>query len=253
MHGAWDAEVTGGLEASARDSCDDQGRGDEAHVSQYTQTERGVPRLREYPWLEVFDMRKLVVAIAAALALPAGAQAADYVGLTVDKTKVAPGWTLAGTHTSGSFYRGDEIFGLTLRRSFLGARGEEQHALRAHPKRSLISFDGRTGRWRTNGQLGSVAAIDMAITSTGTPTPTTDAWGCTGAFVRVPVRLQGALTLRTGTRFFKTIRRATLTGSVTYESGEVSCDRPGAGDLRRPSPRSRPATPQARSRPRHAS
>ncbi len=171
-------------------------------------------------------MRKLVIAVAAALAVPASAQAADYVGLTVNKTKVAPGWTLAGTHTSGSFYRGDEIFGLTLRRSFLGARGGEQHALRAHPKRSMISFDGRTGRWQTHGQLGGVAAIDMTITSTGNPTPTADAWGCTGAFVRVPVRLQGSLTLRTGTGFFKTIRRTNLAGFVTFENGEVNCDRP---------------------------
>jgi hypothetical protein len=168
-------------------------------------------------------MRKLVVAIAAALALPASAQAADYVGFTVSRTKVAPGWTLAGTHTSGSFYRGDEIAGLTLRRSFLGGRGEEQHALRAHPRQPMISFDGRTGRWQ--GRLGSAATIDMTISATGAPGPATDAWGCTGAFVRVPVRLQGSLVLRTGTRLFGAIRRTSLSGFVTYEDGDVSCDR----------------------------
>ena len=169
-------------------------------------------------------MRKLVIGISAALVFPAGAQAADYIGLTVNRTKVAPGWTLAATHTSGSFYRGDEIFGLTLRRSHLGGRGEEQHALRAHPKQPMISFDGSRGRWQTNGQLGNVAAVDMTIEATGSPTPVGDAWGCLGAFARVPVRLEGTLTLRTGTRFFKTIRRTRLAGFVTFDDGVVSCD-----------------------------
>lgn len=171
-------------------------------------------------------MKKLIVAISAALTLPAGAHAADYVGLTVASTGIAPGWTLSATHTSAAFYRGDEIFALTLRRTFLGNRGEEQHALRAHPKQPLISFDGRTGRWQTKGRLGGVAAIDMRITATGEPSPTKDAWGCEGAFVRVPVRLQGSFALRTGTRFFKTIRRTSLSGFVTYEDGAVSCERP---------------------------
>jgi hypothetical protein len=171
-------------------------------------------------------MKRVVIAIVAALAAPAGAQAADYVGLTVNATKVAPGWTLAGTHTSSPFYRGDQIFGLTLRRTFLGGRGEEQHALRAHPKQPLISFDGRTGRWQTKGQLGSVVEIDMRITAAGEPVSIPFSFGCDGAFVRVPVLLEGLLTLRTGTRFFKTIKRTTLAGFVTYENGEVNCDRP---------------------------
>jgi hypothetical protein len=171
-------------------------------------------------------VKKLLVAIVAALAAPAGSQAADYVGLTVNRTAVAPGWALTATHTSGAFYRGDEIFGLTLTRSFLGGRGQEQHRLVHHPRQPLISFDGRAGRWQTKGRLGSVAAIDMTITATGTPSPADFAWGCTGAFVRVPVRLRGSLTLRTGTTFFRTIRRASLTGFVTYEDGTVTCERP---------------------------
>jgi hypothetical protein len=44
--------------------------------------------------------------------------------LVVNPTKVAPGWTLSGLVTSGSFYRGDEIDGLTLQRSFLAGRDE---------------------------------------------------------------------------------------------------------------------------------
>ena len=171
-------------------------------------------------------MKRYLIAIAAALTGPGGAQAADYVALTVDPTGVAPGWTLSATHTSGAFYRGDQIVGLTLRRTFLGYRGEEQHALRAHPKQPLISFDGRTGRWQTKGQLGSVVAIDMTITPTGDPVAVEDAWGCKGAFARVAVRLRGSLTLRTGTRFFKAIRRTSLTGLVTFENGAVDCDRP---------------------------
>ena len=171
-------------------------------------------------------MKKLVIAIVAALAVPASSHAADYVGLTVNKTKVAPGWTLAGTHTSGAFYRGDEIFSLALRRSFLGGRGEEQHWLTRHSRQPLLSFDGRSGRWQTKGLIGSVAVIDMTITATGPPQPAEFSWGCTGAFLRAPVRLDGSLTLRTGTRFFKTIRRSTLTGFVTYEDGAVSCDHP---------------------------
>ena len=47
-------------------------------------------------------MRKLFIAIVAALAAPAGAQAADFVALTVDNTSVAPGWTLSATVTNGS-------------------------------------------------------------------------------------------------------------------------------------------------------
>ncbi len=172
-------------------------------------------------------MRKLMIAIVVALAAPAGAQAADFVALTVDKTSVAPGWTLSATVTNGSFFRGDEIVGLTLRRSFLGGRAEEQHALRAHPKQTTISFDGRTGRWRTGSRLGSAATVDLAIEATGAPVTVEDAWGCGGGFAQVPVRLTGTLTLRTGTRFFGTIRKTRLTGFVTTDTGAVNCDRPG--------------------------
>jgi opacity protein-like surface antigen len=66
---------------------------------------------------------KLVVAAALALALPSGAQAADYVILYVTPTKIAPGWTLGGSVASGSFYYGtDDVFGLTLRRGFAGGQ-----------------------------------------------------------------------------------------------------------------------------------
>ena len=169
--------------------------------------------------------RVTLLAIIAALGLPSSA-AADYVALVVNPTKVAPGWTLSGLVTSGSFYRGDEIDGLTLQRSFLAGRGEEKHALRAHPRQATISFAGVSGRWKTSNQLGNAGTVDLTIEATGEPTPVDEAWGCRGAFARVPVRLEGALTLRTGTRFFKTIRRARLAGFVIVDQGAVNCDRP---------------------------
>lgn len=171
-------------------------------------------------------MKRLVVAIVAALGIPSAAQAADYVALTVNPTKVAPGWTLSGTVTSGSFYSGDEIAGLTLRRSFLAGRGEEQHRLIAHTRgRAPISFDGQTGRWKTT--FGGAATVDLAIKPLALPArPVDEAWGCRGTFSRVSVRLVGTLTLRTGTRFFKTIRRTQLRGFVTFDEGAVDCARP---------------------------
>jgi len=170
-------------------------------------------------------MRRItVLAIVAAFGHPSAAHAAGYIALTVSPTQVAPAWTLSATVTNGRFYRGDEIAGLTLRRSFLSGRGEELHALKAHPSRTTISFEGRRGRWATNGSFGSAAAVDLAIAATGPRTAVADAWGCRGAFVRIPVTLRGTLSLRTGTRFFNTIRRTRLAGFVTIDDGAVSCD-----------------------------
>jgi hypothetical protein len=83
-----------------------------------------------------------------------------------------------------------------------------------------------SGRWKTSNQLGNAVAVDLAIEATGAPTPVDEAWGCRGAFARIPVRLEGTLTLRTGTRFFNTIRRARLAGFVIVDQGAVNCDRP---------------------------
>lgn len=170
--------------------------------------------------------RVTLLAIVAAFGLPSSASAADYIGLTVSPTRVAPGWTLSATVTNGSFSRGDEIVGLTLRRSFLRGRGEELHALRAHPDLTTVAFDGRQGRWVA--KLGAAAAIDLAIEATGTPVAAEDAWGCRGAFARIPVTLRGTLSVQTGTRFFKTIRRTRLAGFVTVDAGPVACDPPAS-------------------------
>jgi hypothetical protein len=170
---------------------------------------------------------KLLGVVAAAFVLPVGAPAGGYDVLYVNPTKSAPGWTLAGSVASGGFYYGtDEVFGLTLRRGFAGGRAEEKHSLRAHYSRSTVSFDGRAGRWRTTAQLGTAVRVDMTIRATGAATPVTEELGCRGRFERVPVRLDGTFTFRTGTRFFKTISRKRLAGQVTRAVGAVDCSKP---------------------------
>jgi len=167
-------------------------------------------------------MRKLFVGLLVALALPAAAEAAPSTWLALDPTRVAPGWTLKGSVVSAPSYGRDVVVGLTLGRQLAGGGGEE-HALRAHGRRTTISFDGRSGRWRANGQLGTVAAIDLRIRALGPSTAAGELLGCFAPFRQVRVRLSGTLVLRTGTRFFKTIRRASLTGSVVYATEPVVC------------------------------
>lgn len=172
-------------------------------------------------------MRKLAGVIAAALVVPSGAQAAGHDILWLNPTKVAPGWTLGGSVAGGGYYFGtDDVFGLTLSRDFAGGRASEKHALRGHHSRSTVSFNGRTGRWRTTGQLGTTVRVDMTIRATGAARPVTEELGCRGAFERVPARLDGTFTFRTGTGFFKTISRKRLAGQVTRAVGAVDCSRP---------------------------
>ncbi len=168
-------------------------------------------------------VRHVVVGLLVALAAPAGAHAGDSAYLSLDRTKVAPGWMLGGSVLSLPDYAPTDIVGLTLTRSLLGGRGEESHAVRAHHERSTLSFDGQRGSWRTTGQVGTVAVIAMAIAATGPATPVGELLGCRGDLSRTPVRLTGTLVLRTGTRFFATIRRARLSGSVTSATGSLDC------------------------------
>jgi hypothetical protein len=158
-----------------------------------------------------------------AATLPAGAQAADSTYLSLDPAKVAPGWKLGGAVMSARSYAATDIFGLTLTRSFLAGRGEETHALRAHHQRSTISFDGRTGSWRTSGQVGTVAVIDMRVEAAGPAVAVDELLGCRGELTRTTVALTGTLVLRTGTRFFGTVRRTRLTGTVTSTSSPLDC------------------------------
>ena len=129
--------------------------------------------------------------------------------------------------TNGSFYRGDEIVGLTLRRSFVGGRGEEQHALRAHPKRTTISFDGRTGRWRTGEPAGSAPRRWTWRSRRPAPRRGRGRVGLRGRLRAGPGPADGHADASYRHAFLQDDpagRR--LTGFVTTDDGAVSCDRP---------------------------
>jgi hypothetical protein len=176
--------------------------------------------------------RGLLVGLIMALALPGGAQATDSLYLKIDRTNVAPGWWLGGSVVSAEQYIGNDSIDLTLRRPFPDGRGEESHALLARHEGSTLAFDGRSGSWRTTGQLGPVAVIDMEIEATGDPAPVRSVLDChaeTG-WTATRVRLTGTFALSTGTRAFATIRRTRLTGAISRATGLLDCstdDEPG--------------------------
>jgi len=152
----------------------------------------------------------LVAVIGIAFALPARAHAVDHLVLDISPTRIAAAasvktskqerarlrqlarWRLDARIVGRDFYRsGDaEIFGVSLTRS-LKAR------------------------------FGKTLAIDMEIVATAAPHAVEPALPCRGAFAEVAVRLRGTLVLRTGTRFFRTIHRARLTGVVNFNAGGV--------------------------------
>jgi hypothetical protein len=169
-----------------------------------------------------------VLGLVAALALPAPALAVDHVSLFVSPSRLggADGWRMTASVPSPERFRG-EILGVTLKRTFLNGRAEEQHALRASLRTvTTVSFDGRRGRWNVRDYLGPVLSVNMRIVATGAARPGNDPYGCTGAFVQVPVALRGTFVLRTRTPFFGTIRRVRLRGLVIFNSGgPVDCTR----------------------------
>jgi hypothetical protein len=179
--------------------------------------------------------------VGAALALPARAYAVDHLVLDISPTRVASPvsaktskqerarvkalvpWRLHGRVVGRDFYRfGDpEIFGVTLSRSFPAGRGDELHAFRAAPKQT-VTFDGQRGRWEA--QFGNALTLRMEIEATGAQESTDPPLPCLGIFSRVPVNLRGTFVLRTGTKFFRTVRRVTLTGLMTFAPpGLVDC------------------------------
>jgi hypothetical protein len=183
----------------------------------------------------------LVVAVGATLSLPALGRAADHVVLDISPTRIAAvvsakaskqerarvkalaAWRLHGRVVGRDFYRlGDaEIFGVTLSRSFPGGRGNELHAFRAAPKQT-VTFDGHRGWWEA--RFGNGLTVSMEIAETGAQQPTDSPLPCLGTFAKVPVSLRGTFVLRTGTKFFKTIRRITLSGFVSFApAGLVDC------------------------------
>jgi hypothetical protein len=170
--------------------------------------------------------------VAAALAAPAEAGAADHVWLSVSPASLADGWRLSAAVTSPDFsaLAGNEILSVKLQKR-LSARVNELHALNVHNVDATMAFDGELGRWRTAGRAGRSLAIDMEIRSTSEPiaVPAGESlpFACRGSFLRRAVNLHGTFVLRTATAAFRTIRRVHLTGWITYnEGGAVECGQP---------------------------
>jgi hypothetical protein len=178
------------------------------------------------------------VALVAVLAVPGHAYAIDHVALFVSPTSIAAtptikpkhgkprpnplaAWRLTAAVVGATSPGEKEIFGVSLKRPFLNGRAEELHGFRAAPAHT-VTFDGQHGRWEAG--FGAQLTVSMEVTATGVPEPISESQGCRGAFAQVPVELRGAFVLRTGTRFFKTIRRARLVGNVTFNlAGSVDC------------------------------
>jgi hypothetical protein len=126
----------------------------------------------------------LIVAVGAALAVPARGYAVDHVVLDISPTRIAApvsaksskqerarvkalgAWRLHGRVVGRDFYRfGDaEIFGVTLSRSFPSGRGYELHAFRAAPMQT-VTFDGQRGRWEA--RFGNALTLSMEIAGAG--------------------------------------------------------------------------------------
>jgi hypothetical protein len=183
----------------------------------------------------------LIVAVGVALAVPAPAYAVDHLVLDISPTRVATAvsakaskqerarvkalapWRLHGRVVGRDFYRpGDaEIFGVTLSRSFPAGRGDELHAFRAAP-RQTVTFDGQSGRWEA--RFGNALTLRMEIEATRAQESSDPPLPCLGSFAKVPVTLRGTFVLRTGTKFFRTVRRVRLTGLMTFApTGPVDC------------------------------
>jgi hypothetical protein len=85
-----------------------------------------------------------------------------------------------------------------------------------------VTFDGQRGRWEA--RFGNALTLRMEIAATGAQRPSDSPLPCRGTFAKVPVRLRGTFVLRTGTKFFRTIRRVTLAGQATFApTGLVDC------------------------------
>jgi hypothetical protein len=159
----------------------------------------------------------------AALAAPADALAVDHVWLSLKQAKLGDGWTLTGASVSGDFYpNGKEILGVTLNRR-RSVTAVERHALRASLGKPTVSFDGRRGRWRAR-DVNGVLDVNMTIATSGKRQEVTEALGCRGALLRVPVTLTGTFVLRTGTKTLHVVRRTRLAALITYNpGGQLGC------------------------------
>jgi hypothetical protein len=167
----------------------------------------------------------VLVATVVALALPGRAGAVDHVVLHVSPARLAATqssalapWRLSAAVVAASSPTAQETFGVSLTRRSADGRAEEVHGLRAAPA-GTVTFDGRSGHWRA--RLGSTLAIRMTIAVTGPEQRIGESQGCRGDLVKVPVVLRGSFVLRTGTSFFRTIRRTALAGAVTFNRGAL--------------------------------
>jgi hypothetical protein len=165
-----------------------------------------------------------VAAIAGALVAPASAAAVDHVSLFVSPSALGRGWNVSASVPAREF-TGGEIVGVTLRRT---GRATESHDLRANARStSTVSFDGMRGTWRVADQLGSSLTVTMTIAPSGRARPVGQSFGCRGRFVQLPVTLRGRFAVRTGTRFFGTIRRSRLAGTIVFnDGGSLDCSAP---------------------------
>src|SRR5262249_4064674 len=115
-------------------------------------------------------------------------------------------WSLEGRAGNGV------LAWLNLKRSFGNARAQELHSL-AMTGGASVAFDGERGSFEV--ELGHSLSVKMTITATATTGTVVDCDGRT----RTPVELRGRFILRSGTRFFGTIRRTHLRG-VVYFNGK---------------------------------
>jgi hypothetical protein len=175
--------------------------------------------------------------------------AADHLWFRLDPVSLGGGWKLRANATSPDYYltlpsivsvTPAEIISVRLDRR-LSRRADESHVAAVHLAEASIAFDGRDGRWATRGtapQSGGsppvekVFAVDMTIKTVGEPEQLGPGgylpWSCRGpSLARVRVTLTGSFALRTGMARFKTIRRAHLTGTITYnQGGPLECGQP---------------------------
>lgn len=159
-----------------------------------------------------------VAVLAGALCVPGSAFAVDHVSLFVSPSAVGghPGWRLSASVPAREF-TGGEIVGISLK------RGVESHDLRSAARpTSSMAFDGRRGTWRAT--VGSSLVARMTIEPSGPPVRVRQSFGCRGSFVQLPVTLRGRFVVRTATRFFGTIRRSSLKGTVVFnDGGSLDC------------------------------
>jgi hypothetical protein len=171
--------------------------------------------------------------------------AADHLWFRLDPVSLGGGWKLRANATSPDYYltlpstvpvTPAEIISVYLNRR-LSRRADESHVAHLHLAEASIAFDGRDGRWSTRGPGGSPLggkwlSVDMTIGAVGEPEQLGPGeylpFSCHGpSLARVPVTLTGSFALRTGMETFKTIRRAHLTGTITYnQGGALECGQP---------------------------